>query len=195
MNTKNIAVFLSGGGSNFKSLLDNMDSINAEVVLAVSNRDAAGLNYAKDLNIDILISRDFEEIDENLQKRSVDLIVLAGYLAIIPKWFTDKYKNKIINIHPSLLPSFGGKGFYGVHVHTAALNKGVRYSGCTTHFVNEIPDDGPIILQATVEVKQDDTPDILAARILKEEHKLLPETVRLFCDDRLQVENNKVIIK
>ena len=195
MNSKNIAVFISGGGSNFKSILDNLDSINGEVVIVVSNIDAAGLSHGEEKDIPTLISKDFYEIDSKMEELDIDLIVLAGYLEIIPEWFTDKYTNKIINIHPSLLPSFGGPGFYGKHVHKAVLDKGVRYSGATTHFVNEIPDDGPIILQAVVDVFQDDTPESLAARVLIEEHKIIAETVRLFCDDRLKVLNNKVIIE
>ena len=195
MSSKNIAVFLSGGGSNFKSILEKIDSINGKVVLAVSNLDAPGLDHARKRDIPTLISNDFKEIHNELTELEVDLAVFAGYLVIVPEWFTREYAGRIINIHPSLLPSFGGDGYYGERVHSAVLDYGVKVTGATTHFVNEVTDGGPIIMQRCVEVKDDDTLETLAARVLKVEHEMLPETIKLFCDDKLRITGNKVIIE
>lgn len=192
---KNIAVFLSGRGSDFKSILCNIDKINGDIKIAVSNRNAPGLNYAKQRNIETIIENDFSKILQKMKDLDIDLIVLAGFIKIIPKDFIDEFEGKIINIHPSLIPSFCGKDFYGDRVHEAVIKRGVKFTGCTTHFVTDIPDGGPIILQKIVKVEQDDDKDSIAKKVLDEEHKLLPETVRLFCDDRLIIKGNKVLIR
>ncbi|MCI5839392.1 MAG: phosphoribosylglycinamide formyltransferase [Peptoniphilaceae bacterium] len=194
-SSKNIAIFISGRGSNFKSILDHINEINGEIKIVISNKNALGLNYAKEKNIQTLISNDFEKISSIMEELNIDLIVLAGYLKILPKNFVKKFFGKIINIHPSLIPSFCGKNFYGEKVHEAAINRGVRYSGCTTHFVSDVVDGGPIILQKTVEVSQNDTPKTLAEKILIEEHKIIVESVKLFCDDLLTIKGERVIIK
>lgn len=186
---------ISGGGSNFKALLDNMDTINGEIVLCISNRQAEGLKYAKDASIDYYVSQDFDQIEDLLEEYKIDLIVLGGYLKILPKSIVKSYANKIINIHPSLIPSFSGMGYYGLRVHEAAIKRGVKVSGATSHFVNEQADEGPIIIQKTVEVLDEDRPEDLQKRILEVEHTILPESVRLFCDGKLKIENDKVVIK
>jgi phosphoribosylglycinamide formyltransferase-1 len=131
-----------------------------------------------------------------LTEAEADLVVLAGFLTIIDEQVYERFPNRILNVHPALIPSFCGKGYYGLRVHEAALEKGVRVSGATVHIVTPECDAGPIVLQKAVEVKQDDTPEILQRRIMEEaEWKILPEAVRLFCDGRITVENNKVYIK
>lgn len=201
---KNIAVFVSGGGTNFQSIIDNVESgkINGKIKFVLSNRkNAYGLERGKKHGIKTYYLRgdniSVEEYDkkllELLRKEEIDLIVLAGFLKILGKEICKEYKNKIINIHPSLIPSFSGDGFYGIKVHEKALEYGVKVSGATTHFVNEKADRGPIILQKPVEVKDEDTPEDLQKRVLKVEHEILVESVRLFCDDLLKVEGRKVI--
>ena len=179
----NIAVLISGSGSNLKSLIDNQkDYYKINVVIA--DRDCGGLNIAREANIDaVLIDRkEYKEklsqkIDENFKKNNIDLIVLAGYLSIVDSNFISKWKNKIINIHPSLLPKFGGKGMYGMKVHEAVIKNKEKESGCTVHYVTDTIDGGDIIMQNKVNVLEDDTPEILQKRVLVEEHKILPATV------------------
>ena len=131
-----------------------------------------------------------------LEAAEIDLVVLAGFLTIIDEQVYERFPNRILNVHPALIPSFCGKGYYGLHVHEAALEKGVRVSGATVHIVTPECDAGPIVLQKAVEVKQDDTPETLQRRIMEEaEWKILPEAVRLFCDGKISVENHKVYIK
>jgi phosphoribosylglycinamide formyltransferase-1 len=196
-----IAVFLSGRGSNFRAIHDAIldGKINASISLVFSNvEDAAGLKIARERNLETLFlnpklfsSREEydKEIIKELQKREIDLICLAGYMKIISTYFCQVYKNRIMNIHPALLPSFPG-----LHVQKKAIDWGVRYSGATVHFVSEDVDMGPIILQAVVPVLHDDTEDILAERILKEEHKIYPEAVRLFFEGKLEVRGRRVFI-
>ena len=179
----NIAVLISGGGSNLKSLIDNQKEYY-KINVVIADRDCGGLNIAREANIDaILIDRkEYREklskkIDEELKKYNIDLIVLAGYLSIVDSNFISKWKNKIINIHPSLLPKFGGKGMYGMKVHEAVIKNKEKESGCTVHYVTEMVDGGDIIMQNKVNVLEDDTPEILQKKVLVEEHKILPATV------------------
>jgi phosphoribosylglycinamide formyltransferase 1 len=199
MSKLKIGVLISGGGSNLQSLIDNVknNTIHAEISVVISNRSAAyGLQRAKDNGIEnVFVSRKKHDSIESfnteiinlLQAKQVDLVVLAGYLSILSDEFIDTYKNKIINIHPSLIPSFCGDGFYGLKVHQAALDYGVKISGATVHFVDKGIDTGAVILQESVEVKDDDTAETLQARVLQIEHKLLPKAVQLFCENRLQI--------
>ncbi|WP_455144590.1 phosphoribosylglycinamide formyltransferase [Brachyspira pilosicoli] len=179
----NIAVLISGGGSNLKSLIDNQKEYY-KINVVIADRDCGGLNIAREANIDaVLIDRkEYKEklskkIDEELKKYNIDLIVLAGYLSIVDSNFISKWKNKIINIHPSLLPKFGGKGMYGMKVHEAVIRNKEKESGCTVHYVTDTIDGGDIIMQNKVDVLEDDTPEILQKRVLVEEHKILPATV------------------
>lgn len=189
----NIAVFVSGGGTNLQALIDAEKSgiiKSGEIKLVVSNKvDAYGLVRAKDNNIKTaVISRKeygdnfSKKLIEILEENNIDIIVLAGYLAILDEEFTKKYDSRIINIHPSLIPSFCGKGYYGLKVHEAALEYGVKVSGATVHYVNEVPDGGKIIAQKAVEVKPNDTPEILQKRIMEEaEWIILPQSTELVC--------------
>lgn len=196
MNSKKLAVFISGRGSNFKAVLDGIDNgeICANVELVFSNTDADGLNYAREKNIEHYITNDFEKIDNILEEKKIEGILLLGYLKILPEYIINKYKNKIINIHPSLIPSFCGKGFYGEKVHRAVLERGVKVTGVTTHFVDAEADSGPIILQEVVDVDFDDTVEKLSKKVLDIEHELIVETVSLFSSDRLLVEGSRVKI-
>ncbi len=196
-----IAVFLSGRGSNFVAIHDAVKAgkINADIGLVFSNRlKAPGLQYAREQGLETLYLyyKEFEtreaydeKIAEEVKKRDIDLICLAGYMKIITSQFCQEFNNKIINIHPALLPAFPG-----LHVQQKAIDWGVRYSGATVHFVIPDVDMGPIILQAVVPVKQEDDEETLAARILIEEHKIYPEAVKLYFDGRLEVRDRKVFI-
>jgi len=193
-----IAVFISGSGSNLQALINDCREghINGDIVLVISNKkNAFGLQRAKDAKIKAIYEKDEARIIELLQQLQVDVIVLAGYLAILSQDFTTKYANKIINIHPSLIPSFCGKGYYGKHVHQAVLDRGVKISGATVHFVNEVTDGGPIIMQETVPVFVDDDVEDLQKRVLEVEHKLLALALSLYCDGKIDIENGKVRIK
>ena len=203
-----LAVLVSGGGTNLQAILDAIDEgtiTNAEVSVVISNNAGAyALERAKKKEIDAVClspktfaSREAfnEALLAKLQSYNVDLVVLAGCLVVIPQSIVDAYPNKIINIHPSLIPSFCGKGYYGHFVHEAVLEYGAKVSGCTTHFVAQGIDTGPIIMQRAVYVKQEDTPQTLADRILEQEHIILPESVRLFCEGAIEVNGRKVIIK
>ena len=192
-----ICVFVSGGGTNLQALIDaqNSGSIkNGEIVLVLSsNREAYALERAKKANIpgvsvvkkEFASQLDFEnKVIDILNENEIDLIVLAGFMTILTEHFTSKYPKRIINVHPALIPSFCGKGFYGLHVHEAALSYGVKVSGATVHFVNEIPDGGEIILQKAVNVKKGDTPETLQRRIMEQaEWKILPKAVELVSKD------------
>ncbi|MGN1479361.1 MAG: phosphoribosylglycinamide formyltransferase [Acutalibacteraceae bacterium] len=186
-----IAVLVSGGGTNLQALIDAQESgiiNNGEIVLVISNvAGAYALERAKTAGIDgFTVSKKqlgsqeaFEEaIINKLNEYSVDLIVLAGFLSILSESFTSKYKNRIINVHPSLIPSFCGKGFYGLKVHEAALDYGVKVTGATVHFVNEIPDGGEIIMQKAVDILDSDTPETLQKRVMQQaEWVILPQSV------------------
>ncbi len=204
----NIAVLVSGGGTNLQALIDaekRGEIENGKITLVIASRsDAYALERAKnnDIKTEVLLRKGFESTDaysdallKLLEDNSIDLVVLAGFMTIISSKVPKVYKNKIINIHPALIPSFCGKGFYGLHVHEAALERGVKLSGATVHFVNEVCDGGPIIIQKAVEVKDDDTPETLQKRIMTEaEWKILPKAVSLFCQGKLKVEGNRVIV-
>ena len=204
-----VGVMVSGGGTNLQAILDAIDSgkiTNAKVEVVISNNPGAyALERARNHGIEaVCISpKSFENrtaFNEAFLKKTdeynLDLIVLAGFLVTIPEEMIRKYRNKIINIHPSLIPSFCGQGFYGLRVHEAALAYGVKLSGATVHFVSAECDGGPIIAQKAVPVLPGDTPETLQKRIMEQaEWKLLPEAVRLFCEGRLRVEGRTVIIE
>lgn len=201
-----IAVLVSGGGTNLQALIDEIDkgSINGEIKLVVSsNRNAFALKRAEQHNIEgIYMGKvNYPDINDRtqalltvLREREIDLVILAGYMSILDAVFIENFRNRIINVHPALIPSFCGNGFYGERVHQAVLESGVKLSGATVHFVDEGTDTGPIILQKSVEVKYDDTVETLAQRVLKVEHELLPKAVKLFCEGRLEVVGKKVKI-
>ncbi len=191
----NIAVLVSGSGSNLQAIIDEMKKgeINGKIVTIVSNKpDVYALKRAEDNNIPtkVIVSKDNPEFDNellnHLKELKVDLIVLAGFLCILKGDILKEYSNKIINVHPSLIPSFCGDGFYGLKVHEAALNYGVKVTGATVHFVNEITDGGKIILQKAVYIKDGDTPEILQRRVMEEaEWKILPQAVKMICNGGL----------
>lgn len=193
-----IAVLVSGGGTNLQSLIDatKEGSINGEIVLVVSNRkNAYGLERAKNAGIKAECIKNHQLLIQRLQEEGVELIVLAGYLAIIPDELIELYKNKIINIHPSLIPSFCGPGFYGLHVHEHAFQRGVKVAGATVHFVSSVVDGGPIILQEAMDVSSAKSPEEMQQMVLNNiEHHILPKAVQLFCDGKLKVENERVEI-
>ncbi len=202
---KNIVVLVSGGGTNLQALIDAKKSgiiKNGKITCVISsNPEAYALERAKNNNIstDVIRRKDFSDFDEYdksltelLKSKNADLIVLAGFMTILGKRVINEFKNRIINIHPALIPSFCGEGYYGLKVHEKALEKGVKLTGATAHFVTEICDGGPIILQKAVEVKNGDTPEILQKRVMEEaEWKILPKAVSLFCEDKIKVVNNK----
>ena len=204
----NIAVLVSGGGTNLQALIDAEKAgqiKNGRIALVVASRPGVyALERAANAGIEgiVLARKEFADVDaysealENLLKeKKTDLIVLAGFMTITNEKFTKAFENKIINVHPALIPSFCGKGFYGLHVHEAALARGVKLSGATVHFVNEVCDGGPIILQKAVPVENGDTPETLQRRIMEQaEWKLLPEAVSLFCEGRLEVNGAVVTI-
>jgi phosphoribosylglycinamide formyltransferase-1 len=197
-----IAVLLSGRGSNFRAIHGAIlaGTINGEIALVFSNVEAApGLQAAREFGLETLFlnaklypnREDYDrEIAKEVKKREVDLICLAGYMKILTPYLCREFRHRIMNIHPALLPSFPG-----LRVQKKAIDWGVRWSGATVHFVAEEVDMGPIILQAVVPVLQDDTEETLAARILKEEHKIYPESVRLFFEGRLEVRGRRVLIR
>lgn len=202
---KRIAVFASGSGSDFQSVIDaNEREPFCEISLLVASKEGIGaVDRAERHGIAHIVcsKKDFssaEEMGERLiaecRARGIDYIVLAGYLSMVPENLIRAYPDAIINIHPSLIPAFCGKGFYGLNVHRAAVGYGVKISGLTVHFVDEQYDSGAIILQRAVPVADDDTPESLQARILEEEHRALPEAVRLLTTGRLKKEGRKVTV-
>ena len=207
--TKKIAVLVSGGGTNLQALIDAEKQGklgNGKITLVLASKPGVyALERAQQNGIAslVLARKDYDTIAayskalaDALEAAKIDLVVLAGFLTIIDEQVYERFPNRILNVHPALIPSFCGKGFYGLHVHEAALEKGVRVSGATVHIVTPECDAGPIVLQKAVEVKQDDTPESLQKRIMEEaEWKILPEAVKLFCEDKITVENNKVYIK
>lgn len=176
-----VAVFVSGGGTNLQAILDSRGRIikNADICLVASNnKDAYALERAKKHDIETFIIEDEQRLVEKLKSLEIDFIVLAGYLRILSEDFCKLYSNRMINVHPSLIPSFCGKGFYGIKVHEKALEYGVKVSGATVHFVNEIPDGGKIIDQKAVRVHEGDTAEDLQKRVMAEaEHIILPQAV------------------
>lgn len=200
MALKKIAVFISGGGSNLQALIHEVHNKYGEIVLVLSsNPNAYGLTRAEEHGIKS-ISLDTKNLnfDENvlnlLKENQIDFIVLAGYLKIISKKLVRLYPHKIINIHPSLIPSFCGAEYYGLRVHEKAIEYGVKVSGATVHFVDEGTDTGPIIMQKTVCVDEDDTPETLQKKVLKIEHELLCCSVKKMCEDKLILMGRKVSV-
>ena len=207
MPSVNIGVLSSGGGTNLQALIDSIENkdINGNIKLVISNKkDAHGLKRAENSNIEaIYLNRsNFASEDEYNKKlieefksRGIELIVLAGYLKVLSSDFISEYNMKIINIHPSLIPSFSGKGYYGEIVHQAVLDRGVKLTGATVHFVDEGTDTGPIIMQRAVDVELDETLESLKAKVLKVEHEMLVESVKLYCDGMIEVQDRKVNIR
>ena len=173
----NIAVFASGTGTTLQTLIDKQQEYGYRVGVVVTNRTCVALERAQAAEIPTLQSKDWKEIDQALTENHIQLIVLAGFLAIIPEWICQKWEQHIINIHPSLLPKHGGKGMYGIHVQEAVLAAGDKMAGCTVHYVSAEVDGGSIIAQATVVVEDNDTADTLAQRVQIEEKLLLPQVI------------------
>ncbi|HAG42324.1 MAG TPA: phosphoribosylglycinamide formyltransferase [Clostridium sp.] len=200
-----IAVLISGGGSNLQSIIDNINSgylKNCTIEYVISDRENAyGIKRAKENNIKTMVfdrkkySKALSDEILKVLKDKVNLIHLAGFTSILNKSFIESFKNKIINIHPSLIPNFCGNGMYGIKVHEAAINYGVKVSGCTVHFVDEGTDTGAIILQKTVSVYGEDSPEGLQKRVLIEEHKALPEAIKLISEDKIKIKGRLVYIK
>jgi len=209
MEQTKIAVLVSGGGTNLQALIDaekRGELGNGKISLVIASKPGVyALERAENNGIEskVLARKEYDSIAtysralaDTMTEAGIDLVVLAGFLTIIDEQVYEAFPNRIINVHPALIPSFCGKGFYGLYVHEAALAKGVKISGATVHIVTPECDAGPIILQKAVEVKQDDTPETLQKRIMEQaEWKILPEAVRLFCDGRITVIDNKVYIK
>lgn len=201
-----IGVLASGGGSNMQAVMDaiNAGTINARIVLVISDKaEAYALERARTAGIETAVispksyaSREAfsQALANRLQAAEIGLVLLAGFMRVITRELIEPFAGRMINIHPALIPSFCGHGFYGHHVHEAVLQYGVKVSGCTVHFVEVDVDAGPIIVQRAVPVLENDTPDTLAARVLVEEHQALPEAVRLFCAGRLKIEGRVVRI-
>lgn len=194
-NTKNVVVLASGGGTNLQALIDAQNSgiiKSGKINLVISNNPGAyALTRAKNADIKTFVCNkkelgaEFENtLISVLEENKTDIIVLAGFMCILSEKFTSHFADRIINVHPSLIPSFCGKGFYGLHVHEAALEYGVKVTGATVHFVNEIPDGGKIIMQKAVEIKEGDTPEILQKRVMEEaEWKILPLSLEKVCSE------------
>ncbi len=202
---KRIAVFASGGGTDFQSIIDANESERfCEIAYLIASKEGIGaIDRAQKHGISTAVFSKsaypdletlYTELTYLLNVNRVDYIILAGWLKIIPESFIKKFADRIINIHPSLIPAFCGAGYYGLKVHKAALEYGAKVSGCTVHFVNEIPDGGAIIAQTAVAVKEDDTPENLQNRILEEEHKLLPYCVKKLCEGKIKKDGRKVTV-
>lgn len=204
-----VVVLVSGGGTNLQAIIDAIDAktiTNTEIIGVISNnKNAYALERAKQHGIfaNCISPKDYETREafnnaflDELNRLNPDLIVLAGFLVVIPKEMIKQYENRIINIHPSLIPAFCGKGYYGLKVHEKALERGVKVVGATVHFVDEGTDTGPIILQKAVSVQQGDTPEILQRRVMEEaEWKILPEAIHLIANGKIKVENRQVQIE
>ena len=209
MNKKNIVVLASGGGTNLQALIDaekRGELGNGKITCVIaSNADAYALVRAEQNNIKTrtLIRKDYDSVDKYTEdmlkaflEEKADVIVYAGFMTILGDAVCNAFPNKMVNVHPALIPSFCGKGYYGLRVHEEALKKGVKVSGATVHFVTKERDGGPIILQKAVEVLNGDTPETLQRRIMEEaEWKILPQAVKLLCDERITVENGIATIK
>ena len=192
-----IGVLISGGGTNLQAVIDGCEnkSINGEVRVVISNKENAyGLERARNHNIKAICEKDEDKIIEVLKENEIELVILAGYLKIVSPKLVNEYRNKIINIHPSLIPAFCGKGYYGEKVHQGVIDYGAKVTGATVHFVDEGADTGPIIMQSTVEVKQDDDIKKLAKRVLEVEHEILTKSISMFCENKLTVNGRRVYI-
>ena len=204
-----IAVLVSGGGTNLQAIIDKIAEgviTNTEIAVVISNnKNAYALERAKQAGIEaVCVSpKDYEnreqfnqEFLKTLDSYQVDLVVLAGFLVVIPPAMIQKYENRIINIHPSLIPSFCGTGYYGLKVHEGALARGVKVTGATVHFVDEGTDTGPIILQKAVEVQNGDTPEILQRRVMEQaEWKILPRAIHLIANGKVTVKDKKAVVE
>lgn len=205
---KKICVLVSGGGTNLQALIDaQKDGIikNGEITCVISSKEGVyALERAKKNGIKtrVLPRKDYPNVaaytravTEALLEEKADLVVYAGFMTILDEQIVQAFPYKMINVHPALIPSFCGKGFYGLHVHEAALEKGVKLTGATVHFVTEVCDGGPIIMQKSVPVKNGDTPEILQRRVMEQaEWEILPKTAALFCDGKIQIKDGKVIV-
>ncbi|MCO6472737.1 MAG: phosphoribosylglycinamide formyltransferase [Melioribacteraceae bacterium] len=200
-----IAVFVSGRGSNLNSLINFIkeNSVNAEISAVVSDKiDCPAFEIAKKNNISCFSVKQkieekfygYEDLLMLFKKIGINFIVLAGYLKMIPADFVRRFQNRIINIHPALLPSFGGKGMYGMNVHKAVFESSAKVSGATVHFVNEKYDEGKIIAQRCVDISSAESPEEIAESVLREEHRLLPQVIKNFAENKIVVENNRVRI-
>ncbi len=202
-----VAVCVSGGGTNLQAILDSVergDITNAEIALVISNKpNAYALERAAGYGIpsQVLVPKEYEHrafgdaLIQAMEQAQIDLVVLAGYLVILPENFVKAYEGRIINIHPSLIPSHCGAGYYGLKVHESVLARGNKVTGATVHFVDEGTDSGPIILQKAVEVKQDDTPEILQKRVMEQaEWNILPQAINLIANGRVEIKNHLVYI-
>ena len=192
-----IGVLISGGGTNLQAVIDGCEnkSINGEVRVVISNKENAyGLERARNHKITAICEKDENKIIEILKENEIELVILAGYLKIVSPKLVNEYRNKIINIHPSLIPAFCGKGYYGKKVHQGVIDYGAKVTGATVHFVDEGADTGPIIMQKTVEVKQDDDIKKLAKRVLEVEHEILTKSISMFCENKLTVNGRRVYI-
>jgi phosphoribosylglycinamide formyltransferase-1 len=207
MKKLNLVVLASGGGTNLQAIINNIEAgkLNAQIKAVISNNSKAGaLERARNHNIPAihLNHKQFatpEEFDEKLlsilKENETDFLVLAGYMKMLSPTVVRTYKNRILNIHPALLPSCGGSGMYGIHVHEAVIKAGVKVTGVTVHVVDEIYDHGAIVMQKTVPVLDDDTPESLAERVLKVEHQTYSEALQLFAEGKVEIKDNKAIIK
>jgi len=201
-----IGVLASGRGTDFQSIIDAQKRkfFDATIsVLVTNNPEAYAIERAKQNGIPWHVishkgktrEEHEREITAVLERYGVELVVLAGYMRTFTPWFINRWKDRIINIHPALLPLFGGKGYYGLKVHEAVLASGMKVTGCTVHFVTEEVDRGPIILQRCVEVREDDTPETLAERVLEKEHEILPLAIKLIAENRVEIVGNRVRIR
>jgi phosphoribosylglycinamide formyltransferase-1 len=207
MKEKRLAVLASGRGSNFRAILEKINEgyISATVGIVITNIPTAGvleIAESRGIPVRIITPKNFpdsqsynDEILKTLTDNGIDYIILAGYLKMIGRQIVDRYSNKIINIHPALLPSFGGKGMYGHHVHDAVYERGVKVSGATVHLVNNEYDAGPIVLQKSISIKGAQNAEEIAKRVLKIEHEIFPQAVKLLVEDQLKVEKLRVTIK
>lgn len=206
---KNIVVLVSGGGTNLQALIDaehRGEIPNGKITCVIASKaDAYALERAKQNNIKtrVLVRKDFADIAaysramvEALQEENADLVIYAGFMTILDEQVTTAFSYKMMNVHPALIPSFCGKGYYGLRVHEEVLRRGVKVTGATVHFVTEVCDGGPIILQAAVPVLETDTPESLQRRVMEEcEWKLLPKAAALFCDEKITVKDGKTHIE
>jgi phosphoribosylglycinamide formyltransferase-1 len=207
MKKLNLAVLASGGGTNLQALIDAIErgELLAEIKIVISNNSKAfALERARNHNIPALhlshkqfaIPEEFDQrLLEVLKENQIDMVILAGYMKILSPVIIRAYKNRILNIHPALLPHFGGPGMYGIHVHEAVIKSGVKITGVTVHIVDEVYDHGAIVIQKPLEVKDDDTPETLAERVLKIEHQTYKEAIQLFAEGRVEVKDNRAYIK
>ncbi len=207
MKEKRIAILASGRGSNFQAILEKINEgyISAVVGIVITNIPTAGvleIAASRGIPVKIITPKSFpdsqsynDEILKTLTDNRIDYIILAGYLKMIGRQIVDRYSNKIINIHPALLPAFGGKGMYGHHVHDAVYERGVKVSGPTVHLVNNEYDAGPIVLQKAISIEDAQNAEEIAQRVLKIEHEIFPQAVKLLVEDQLKVEKLRVIIK